>query len=137
MNWTSFSWSRNSGQLRGGLWFQTSTVEPLERTVLEQVANILADPQRILEEAKHHDGQWFDEARANRVDEEPEKIEGRQGRLANLCVKGSLPQNILEAKSEELSRQRLEAEHRVSVASRPRGLDLISRLSVPSNRSSG
>ena len=58
------------------------------------------------------------------MDEELEKIEERQGRLADLYVKGSLPQNILEAKSEELSRQRqgLEAENRVLVASRPRGV---------------
>ena len=71
--------------------------------------------------------------------EELEKIEGRQDRLADLYVKGSLPQNILEAKSEELSRQRqrLEAEHQILVGSLPKGLDLdrlAARLLKPAIR---
>ena len=73
------------------------------------------------------------------MDEELEKIEERQDRLADLYVKGSLPQNILEAKSEELSRQRqrLEAEHQILVGSLPKGLDLdrlAARLLKPAIR---
>ena len=61
-------------------------VAPLERTVLEQVINILAD----------------------------------------LYINGSLPQNILESKSEELNqhRLRLEEANRELSAPRPKGLDL-------------
>ena len=86
----------------------------------------MADPQRILEEAKYHSEQLVDEARAGAVRKALEKIEDQQGKLAEPYVKGSLPQNILETKSEELSQQRrrLEAENRILDAERPKGLDL-------------
>ena len=101
-------------------------VAPLERTVLEQVVKVLADPARILAEARHLDGQEVDETRANDIAKEIEKIEAQQRRLADLYINGSLPQNILESKSEELSqhRLRLESENRVLEAPRPQGLDL-------------
>ena len=68
----------------------------------------------------------LDESRAIGVEKEFERIEEQQRRLAELYVNGSLPQNILESKSEELSkhRLRLEAENRELFAPRPMGLDL-------------
>ena len=101
-------------------------VGPLERTVLEEVIKILADPERILAEAKHLSEEGIDESRAINIGNEIEKIETRQRRLADLYIKGTLPQNILESKSGELSqhRLRLESENRVLVAARPQGLDL-------------
>ena len=101
-------------------------VAPLERTVLEQVIKILADPERILAEARHLNAQEVDKSRAIGIGKEIEKIEEQQRRLADLYINGSLPQNILESKSEELSqhRLRLESENRVLDAPRPQGLDL-------------
>ena len=101
-------------------------VNSLERTVLEEIAKILADPKRILEEAKHLNAQSFDCSRMKRVSRDLEKIEEQQVRLADLYIKGSLPQNILESKSEDLRqhRQRLEAENRELLMSRPKGVDI-------------
>ena len=102
-------------------------VAPVERTVLEQVIEILADPARILAEAKHISELGVDESRAIGIGKELEKIEEQQRRLADLYINGSLPQNILDSKSEELSqhRLRLEAESRaLFFAPRPMGLDL-------------
>ena len=98
----------------------------LERTVLQQVIKILADPERILAEAKYLSEQGVDGSRAVGIGKEIEKIEEQQRRLADLYINGSLPQNILESKSEELSqhRLRLESENRVLEAPRPQGLDL-------------
>ena len=79
---------------------------PLERTVLEEVIKILADPERILAEAKHLSEEGIDESRAIDIGNEIEKIEARQRRLADLYINGSLPQDILESKSEELSQHR-------------------------------
>ena len=100
-------------------------VAALERTVLEQVIKILADPGRILAEAKHLSEQWVDQSKAIGVEKELEKVEDQQRRLADLYINGSLPQSILESKSEELSqhRLRLEAENRALLAPQPLGLD--------------
>ena len=101
-------------------------VAQLERTVLEQVIKILADPGRILAEAKYLSEQGVDLSKAICIGKEIEKIEEQQRRLADLYINGSLPQNILESKSEELSRHRLrlESENRVLDVPRPQGLDL-------------
>jgi len=101
-------------------------VAPLERTVLEQVINILADPGRILAEAQRFSEQEVGESRAINVEKELEKIEDQQRRLADLYINGSLPQNILESKNEELNqhRLRLEEANRELSAPRPKGLDL-------------
>ncbi len=101
-------------------------VAPLERTVLDQIVKILADPGRILAEAKHLSEQGLDASRAIGVGKELEKIEEQQRRLADLYINGVLPQNILESKSAELSRHRLrlEAENRALSAPRPKGLDM-------------
>ena len=67
-----------------------------------------------------------DESRAIGVKKELEKIEEQQRRLADLYINRSLPQNILESKSEELTehRLRLEAENKALFAPRPISLDL-------------
>lgn len=98
----------------------------LELTVLEQVVEILADPERILAEANHLREPGVDESRAVGIGKELEEIEEQQRRLADLYVNGSLPQNILESKGEELSQRRLhlESENRVLDAPRPRDLDI-------------
>ena len=101
-------------------------VERLERTVLDQIINILADPARILSEARHLNAQEVYESRAIDIGKEVEQIEEKQRRLADLYINGSLPQDILESKSLELSqhRVRLESENRVLDEPRPQGLDL-------------
>ena len=101
-------------------------VAPLERTVLEQVIKILADPGRILAEAQRFSEQEVGESRAINVEKELEKIKAQQLRLADLYINGALPQNILEAKSEELNqhRLRLEEANKALSAPRPKGLDL-------------
>ena len=60
------------------------------------------------------------------VEKELEKIKAQQRRLADLYINGALPQNILEAKSEELNqnRLRLEEANKALSAPRPKGLDL-------------
>ena len=101
-------------------------VGSIERTVLEQVAKILADPQRILDEAKLLNFQSIDQARLVEVGKELAKIEEQQVKLADLYVNGMLPHDVLETKSNELgqSRQRLEAENRKLLTSRPQVLDI-------------
>jgi len=101
-------------------------VAQLERTVLEQVIKILGDHERILAEAKYLSEQGIDGSRAVGIGKEIEKIEEHQRRLADLYINGSLPHNILEPKSEELSqhRLRLESENSVLEAPLPQGLDL-------------
>jgi len=98
----------------------------LERTVLEQVIKVLADPERILAEAIHVSEQRVGESGAINVEKELEKIKAQQLRLADLYINGALPQNILEAKSEELNqhRLRLEEANKALSAPRPKGLDL-------------
>ncbi len=100
-------------------------VGPLERVVLDQIAQLLSDPQRILEEAKHLCGQEIDTARLQHVDRELNRVEEQQTRLMDLYVKGSMPENILGAKNEELNRQRMhfEAERRAIEPSRPKEFD--------------
>lgn len=53
-------------------------------------------------------------------------MEEQQRRLTDSYVKGSMPENILEAKNEELKRQRMhfEAERRAIVVSRPKPFDI-------------
>jgi len=101
-------------------------VESLERTVLEQIAAVLADPQRILDEAKHINDMEIDVSRLKAIDQEVSKVEEQQRRLTDLYVSGSMPQNILESKSAELSQQRfhLEAEQRAIGISTPKPVDL-------------
>ena len=98
----------------------------LERTVLEQVIKVLADPERILAEAIHVSEQGVGESGAIIVEKELEKIKAQQRRLADLYINGALPQNILEAKSEELNQHRLRFEeaNKALSAPRPKGLDL-------------
>ena len=101
-------------------------VAPLERTVLEQVVEILADPERILREANRFGEHEVDESREIGIGKELEKIEEQQHRLADLYINGSLPQNILESKSEVLNqhRLRLEEENKANCTSQPMSLDL-------------
>jgi len=107
-------------------------VEHLERVVLEQIAKVLADPNRILEEANHLNDAELDVRRIAAINQELSVVEEQQRRLANLYVKGSMPQHILEAKSEELSQQRLhlETQKRAIEASTPKEVDFNHLASV-------
>ena len=93
---------------------------------MEQVIKVLADPERILAEAKHLSAQGVGDSGAINVEKELEKIKDQQRRLADLYINGALPQDILESKSEELNqhRLRLEEANRALSAPRPKGLDL-------------
>ena len=95
------------------------------RVGLEHNVDILTDSQRILDEVKRINAQSFDESQTIRVGKELEMMEEQQARPADVCSKVSLPHNVLETKSEELSqrRRRLEAENRVLLPSRPERLD--------------
>ena len=101
-------------------------VEPLEQTILEKVIEVLSDPARIVAEARHLNGQEAGESRAKDIAEQVGKIEAQQARLADLYINGSLPQDILESKSQKLSHDRiiLEAEQRKLNITRTNGLDL-------------
>jgi len=101
-------------------------VGPLERTVLEQVVHVLSDPARIIAEACHLNGQEMDTTRANGITSELKRIEEQQRRLADLYINGSLPPDILDSKSQVLSKERLrlEAESRVVNIPKSDGLDV-------------
>ena len=101
-------------------------VEALERVVLEQVAQVLSDPGRILEEAKRLGGQGFDTARLEAIAEELKRVEMQLSRLADLYIRGSMPESILEEKNKELGdqRMRLEAERQAIQVPTQRTLDL-------------
>jgi site-specific DNA recombinase len=101
-------------------------VAPLERTVLEQVVSVLSNPTRILAEARHLNGQEIDENQVKDIANEIAKIEDQQRRLADLYINGSMPQDILDSKSQILSRDRLrlEAEGRALAIPQSNGLDL-------------
>jgi len=106
-------------------------VAPLERNVINQIIEILADPNRILAEAKHFSERGTNESKIIAVEGELQTIEEQQRKLADLYVAGSLPQDILDAKSEELNQRRLrfEAESKALLALHPRRVDL-DRLST-------
>ena len=103
-------------------------VEHLERVVVDQIAQMLSDPQRILEEARRLCAQEIDTAKLEAVDRELSGVEEQQSRLADLYVNGSIPENILAAKNEGLKRQRkhFETERRAIEVSRPRALNVDS-----------
>ena len=115
-----------SGDFEGKCDSRYVRVEPLERGVLEKIAQVLSDPQRILEEAKHLCGPEIDTTRLEAVDRDLSRVDKQQRRLTDLYVKGYMPENILETKNEELNRQRrhLEAERRTIWSSRPEALDV-------------
>ena len=94
---------------------------PLEKKVIDQIIEILADPNRILAEAKDFSERGTNESEKIAVNEELKTIEKQQRKLADLYVAGSLPQNILDAKSEELNQRRLrfEAESKSLLALQP------------------
>ena len=98
----------------------------LEKTVLEQVIEVLSDPSRILAEARHLDAPDLDDTRAREIAEEVGKVEEKQRRLPDLYIGGSIPQDILDIKSQKLSqdRLRLRAESRLLVDLQPSGINL-------------
>jgi len=106
-------------------------VAPLEKNVIGQIIEILADPNRILAEAKHFSERGTNESKKIAVNGELKTIEEQQRKLADLYIAGSLPQDILDAKSEELNKRRLrfEAESKTLLALHPRRVDL-DRLST-------
>ena len=98
--------------------------ELLEKVVLEEVAKLLANPGRILEEARRLNQGDADLGQLEALDNELNGVEEQQRRLAKLYVSGSIPEGVLAAEGEQLSRRRgvlesqkrsLEAEPRSSI----------------------
>ncbi len=85
-------------------------VDLLESTVREQIVELLADPQRILEEAKYLNDQEVDSAQLEAMDREISQIEVQQRRLARLYIEGSIPEPILSSKGEGLNNRRIALE---------------------------
>jgi len=81
-------------------------VEVLERVVLEEVAKVLSDPARIMEEVRRLNGQVSDTEQSKVLDIELQQVEEQQRRLARLYLSGSLPEDLLSVESERLSRRR-------------------------------
>jgi site-specific DNA recombinase len=110
------------------------SVEPLERAVLVQIAQLLSDPQRIIEEARQLNERGFDTAQSEGVEQELNQTAEQQRRLVDLYVKNLVPENVLRTKGEELNQQRtrLEAKYRALEESRPNTIDLEAlRLRLP------
>jgi len=125
-----------SGYFEGKCNSRYVRVDLLESTVREQIVELLADPQRILEEAKYLNEQEVDSARLEAVDQEIRQVEVRQRRLARLYVEGSIPEEILSSQSEDLNSRRmaLESSRRSLLESAPQAIDikwLIERLPEP------
>ena len=81
-------------------------VEILERAVLEEIAQLLSEPERILHEAGHFNQQGIDRSRQDQVTKELKQIEMKQRRLAKLYVDGSIPEAILCLESRPLKQKR-------------------------------
>ena len=101
-------------------------VSVLEAAVLEQLGQLLADPERVLAEARRLNQENCDSSRLLAVREELSAIEAQQRRLARLYTSGTLPDNILAEESTRLSSQReiLERERRDLEASRAPGINI-------------
>ena len=101
-------------------------VETLERVVLEQLASLLSDPHRILEEAGRHYEAESHRARLRGIERKLGDVEESQRRLARLYLSGSLPEEVLNSESDRLSRERsrLESEARAIEAEASRSIDL-------------
>ena len=101
-------------------------VEALEHVVLSEVAKLLADPARILDEASRLSGQGTHDTNRDEVRREIRRVEEQQRRLARLYVSGSVPEDVLAAESDKLNRLRssLEAERRNLAAAAHNSVDL-------------
>ena len=101
-------------------------LERLERIVLEQIFQLLADPHRILAEAWQLKEDESDTAHQEAVKRKLEQVEDQQRRMARLYVTGYIPEKLLESQREQLKQQRirLESERRALKASAPKGMDL-------------
>ena len=84
----------------------------LEGAVMHAIADLLADPDRIISEAIRLTGADVETSQLERVDDELRAVEARQRRLVRLFTDGGLPSDLLEEQRRELSVQRraLEAE---------------------------
>jgi len=89
-------------------------VDILERAILEEIAQLLSQPERILHEADQFNQRGIDRSRQDQVTQELKRIEVKQRRLAKLYVDGSIPEDILSLESRPLNQKRewLEAELR-------------------------
>ena len=98
----------------------------LENVVLEQVAEVLSDPGRILDEARRLAQKGFDSTRMEAIGQELKQVEERQRRLARLYLAGAVPESILNPESKELSlhRARLESERRALQPADRNAIDL-------------
>jgi len=128
-----------AGRLEGKCPSKYVKVDVLEQTVLEQIAQLLSDPRRILSEAQRLNQQGVDQSRLCEVNGELKQIEVKQRRLAKLYLEGSIPEDILSFESRPLAqrRERLESELKDLLQSPKRGLnpgDLEENLPVVAAR---
>lgn len=88
-----------SGAYEGKCDSRYIKVDLLERTVVEQVAILLSDPDRVLREILELNREAVGSARPNEIDRELGKIEERQRRVAHLYVMGSMPEPVLHTEN--------------------------------------
>ena len=84
----------------------------LEGAVMRAIADLLADPDRIIAEVIRLTGDDVETSQLERVNDALREVEARQRRLVRLFTDGGLPGDLLEEQRRELSVQRttLEAE---------------------------
>ena len=101
----------------------------LEGIVLEQLVQILSDPNRLLDEARRLDGASGLSSDLAIITDKIGAVEAQQGRLARLYTSGALPEDALTIESERLkyARTRLERE-RIELENSITGKIDVSRL---------
>ena len=75
----------------------------LENVVIEQIADVLSHPDRILDEACRLAQKGFDSTRMEAIGQELKQVEERQRRLARLYLAGAVPESILNPESKDLT----------------------------------
>ena len=99
--------------------------EAMEQAVRQALADLLSDPQRVLDEARKLSQNSAAQRQKSELDERLTAVEGQQRRLVDLYTSGEVPEKLLREKSTELAarRTRLESE-RLALATEPATLDV-------------
>lgn len=98
----------------------------IEGVVREEVARVLGDPDRLLEEARRFAGTTNQDPHSTELERELRRVETEQGQLARLYTSGTLPEDILAAESKRLSarRQQLEGQRQAMLTEDSQQFDL-------------
>ena len=86
--------------------------------MLEEIATVLGQPERILLEAARLTQPQAAPAELAATRRQLDEVVARQGRLARLYVAGELPEDVLRPQSEQLSRRREALESRLLLLER-------------------